>query len=253
MPLSVSDLNGVTTILLNRPEALNALNAETLDEIDAALDDLVANDAIRVVVFAGSGGKAFCAGADIDSMKEKTPQEAYAFARKGQRVFARIQDLPQVTIAAVNGVALGGGCELAMACDIRIAATKAKFGQPEVALGVTPGWGGTQRMPRLVGRAKAMELIVTGNLISAEDALAIGLVNKVVPVEEIWPEVHKLTETIMKKGPNAVRSAKLAISQGSEVELETGCELEATFFGLCFGPEQKEGMSAFLEKRPAQF
>ena len=253
MTLAVSEHKGVTTILLNRPEALNALNFETLQEIDSALDDIEKSDSVKLVVFGGSGGKAFCAGADIASMQTKTPQEAHEFSRLGQRVFSRIQGLAQPTIAAVNGVALGGGCELAMSCDMRNAASKAKFGQPEVALGVIPGWSGTQRMPRLIGRAKAMELILTGAIIGAEEALTIGLVNKVVPVEEIWTEVNTLCETIMAKGPGAVRRAKLAINKGSEVDLETGCELEAAQFGLCFGPEQVEGMSAFLEKRPPAF
>jgi enoyl-CoA hydratase len=204
-------------------------------------------------VVVGGEGKAFCAGADVASMVDMTPQEAFDFVRTGQKVMAKLQGLPQPSIAAVTGAALGGGCELALACDMRIASGKAKFGLPEVGLGIMPGFGGTQRLPRLVGRAKALELILSGGLIGAEQALAIGLVNRVVAPDDVWTEVNGLCAQILAKGPGAIRRAKYAVDKGWEVDLETGCMLEASQFGLCFGPEQREGMTAFLEKRLPKF
>jgi enoyl-CoA hydratase len=247
--LTVSKQDGVYTILLNRPEALNAVNPEMLDELDQALDVIEADEETRLVVFAGTGGKAFCAGADVASMIGKTPQEGYAWARKGQSVYQRIEDLPFPSIACVNGAAFGGGCELALACDIRIASAKAVFGQPEAALGITPGWGATQRITRLIGRANAMEFILTGRTVGAEEAAKLGLVNKVVPPEQIWDEVKWMTEAILSKAADAVCSVKLAINCSSEAGVRAGCELEAALFGNCFGPEQRERMSAFVEKR----
>lgn len=186
-------------------------------------------------------------------MKDKSPQEGYSFARLGQTIFQRIQELPQPTIAAVNGFAFGGGCELAMACDLRIATDKAKFGQPEVGLGIIPGFGGTQRLPRLIGRAKAMDIILTGRTINASEALELGLVNKVVSSDNLMAEVVSMAEVILSKGPHAIRQAKVAINKGLEVDTNMGCELEGNLFALCFGEEQREGMSAFLEKRQAHF
>lgn len=241
--------NRLGFVTINRPKVLNALNAEVLSELDQIISNICQDKEIDVVIFSGAGEKAFVAGADISEMKDKSPQESYTFARQGQVLFQRIQELPQPTIAAINGFALGGGCELAMSCDMRIATDKAKFGQPEVALGIIPGFGGTQRLPRLIGRAKAMEIILTGRTISAVEALDLGLVNKVVSAENLLAEAVNLAEAILAKGPYAIRQAKVAINKGLEVDINIGCELEGNLFALCFGEEQKEGMSAFLEKR----
>ncbi|MGE4274351.1 MAG: enoyl-CoA hydratase-related protein [Desulfitobacterium sp.] len=245
--------NRLAFVTINRPKVLNALNTEVLNELDKIITELYDDKDIDVVIFTGAGEKAFIAGADIAEMKEKSPKEAYAFARQGQILFQRIQDLPQPTIAAINGFAFGGGCELAMSCDMRIASEKAKFGQPEVGLGITPGFGGTQRLPRLIGRAKAMELILTGRTINAFEALEFGLLDKVVAPEILMSEAVSLAEAILSKGPFAVRQSKVAINKGLEVDINTGCELEGNLFALCFGDEQREGMSAFLEKRQANF
>ncbi len=245
--------NRLGFVTINRPKVLNALNAEVLSELDQIISNICQDKEIDVVIFTGAGEKAFVAGADISEMKDKSPQESYTFARQGQVLFQRIQELPQPTIAAINGFALGGGCELAMSCDMRIATDKAKFGQPEVALGIIPGFGGTQRLPRLIGRAKAMEIILTGRTISANEALDLGLVNKVVSAENLLAEAVNMAEAILVKGPYAIRQAKVAINKGLEVDINTGCELEGNLFALCFGEEQKEGMSAFLEKRKPNF
>ncbi len=245
--------NRLGFVTINRPKVLNALNLEVLIELDQMITMLYNDREIDVVIITGAGEKAFVAGADISEMKDKSPQESYTFARQGQVLFQRIQELPQPTIAAINGFAFGGGCELAMACDMRIATDKAKFGQPEVALGIIPGFGGTQRLPRLIGRAKAMELILTGRTINASEALELGLVNKVVTTENLMDEAVSLAEAILSKGPYAIRQAKVAINKGLEVDINTGCELEGNLFALCFGEEQKEGMSAFLEKRQPNY
>lgn len=245
--------NRLGFVTINRPKVLNALNAEVLIELDKIITMLYNDKEIDVVIITGAGEKAFVAGADISEMKDKSPQESYTFARQGQVLFQRIQDLPQPTIAAINGFAFGGGCELAMSCDMRIATDKAKFGQPEVALGIIPGFGGTQRLPRLIGRAKAMELIITGRTINASEALELGLVNKVVTTESLMAETVSLADLILSKGPYAIRQAKVAINKGLEVDINTGCELEGNLFALCFGEEQREGMSAFLEKRQPNY
>jgi len=245
--------NRLGFVTINKPKVLNALNAEVLTELDKIVTMLYTDKDIDVVIITGAGEKAFIAGADISEMKDQSPQEVYNFTRQGQILFQRIQDLPQPTIAAINGFAFGGGCELAMACDMRIASEKARFGQPEVALGITPGFGGTQRLPRLIGRAKAMEMILTGKTIKAPEALELGLVNKVVAPENLMAEAVSLAEEILSKGPHAVRQAKIAINKGLELDINSGCELEASLFALCFGEEQIEGMSAFLEKRKANF
>lgn len=245
--------NRLGIVTINRPKVLNALNAEVLSELDQMITMLYNEKEIDVVIFTGAGEKAFVAGADISEMKDKSPQESYTFSRQGQILLQRIQELPQPTIAAINGFAFGGGCELAMACDMRIATDKAKFGQPEVALGIIPGFGGTQRLPRLIGRAKAMEVIFTGRTINASEALELGLVNKVVTTENLMADTVSLAEMILSKGPYAIRQAKVAINKGLEVDINTGCELEGNLFALCFGEEQKEGMSAFLEKRKPNY
>jgi len=245
--------NKVCVLSINRPNALNALNTETLQELNAAIDLIERDEEVYVVLITGEG-KAFVAGADILEMKEKNAEESRKFAKLGLETFRKIELLEKPVIAAVNGFALGGGCELAMSCDIRIAGEKAKFGQPEVGLGITPGFAGTQRLPRLVGPAKAKELIFTADMINAVEAEKIGLVNKVVPQEELMSEAMKLASKIASKGQIAVKYAKSAINRGIETDIETGMEIERDLFGLCFATEdQKEGMTAFIQKRAAEF
>ncbi len=243
----------IGVVRINHPEALNALDTLVLRELGQAFDAFAADAGIDVVVLTGEG-RAFVAGADIAEMSAMTAAEGKAFGRLGADVFRKIELLPQPVIAAVNGFALGGGCELAMACDIRIASAKAKFGQPEVGLGITPGFSGTQRLPRLVGLGKAKELIYTAAVIPAEEALRIGLVNKVVAPEALMDEALALAATIASKAPLAVRYAKEAINRGIETDIETGIAVEASLFGLCFATaDQKEGMAAFLQKRKPDF
>lgn len=242
---------GILTI--NRPKALNALNSEVLDELNKAIDQVIEDDNIHILIITGEG-KAFVAGADIGQMKDMDVFEAREFAKKGLSIFRKIELMEKPVIAAVNGYALGGGCELAMACDIRIASDKAKFGQPEVGLGITPGFGGTQRLARIVGIPKAKELIFTGETINAEEALRIGLVNKVVAAESLMEEALTMARKIVSKGQLAVRYSKVAINRGIETDIETGLAMERELFGLCFATEdQKEGMGAFLEKRSPNF
>ncbi|NOY45541.1 MAG: enoyl-CoA hydratase/isomerase family protein [Deltaproteobacteria bacterium] len=245
---------GIYRLTINRPKALNALNAETLDEIEAALREVEADPGARALLVTGAGDKAFVAGADISQMRSLTAAEAKAFALKGQKVFRRLEDLPVPVIAVVNGYCLGGGCELAMACDWIVASEKAVFGQPEVNLGVTPGFGGTQRLTRIVGKARAMELVTTGRQVKAAEAKEIGLVNHVVPADALMDEALAQARTVASKGPVAVRLAKEAVQRGQDLDLDNACVLESDVFGLCFATEdQKEGMAAFLEKRKAAF
>jgi len=244
----------IAEITINRPKALNALNTQTLKELGAVIDELAEKQEIRVIILTGAGEKAFVAGADIAEMQNKTPIEARNFARLGQKIFSAIENMPQVVIAAVNGFALGGGCELAMACDIRLASTKAKFGQPEVSLGIIPGFAGTQRLPRLIGKGLAKELIYTGDMIDAQEAYRIGLVNKVYEPEDLLNKAREMAHKIISRGPNAVSFAKLAINTGLNMDDESAYKYEAEVFGLCFTTEeQKEGMTAFLEKRKPEF
>lgn len=243
----------IAVLSVNRPKALNALNEDTLKDLDQAIDLVAADDEVKAVIITGTGN-AFVAGADIVAMQTNTAIEGKAFGALGQRVFLKIERLPKPVIAAVNGFALGGGCELAMACDIRIASEKAKFGQPEVGLGIVPGFAGTQRMPRLIGTGLAKELIFTGDMIDANKALQIGLVNRVVPADELLGEAKKLAQKITSKAPLAVRYAKEAINEGMQVDLERGQLIEQNLLALCFSTEdQKEGMKAFIEKRKPQF
>lgn len=236
---------------INRPNELNALNSKVLDELNMAIDDISLDNDIHVLIISGEG-RAFVAGADIEEMKNKNASEARNFSNKGLTVFRKIELMEKPVIAAVNGFALGGGCELAMCCDIRIASQKAKFGQPEVGLGITPGFGGTQRLSRLVGLGKAKELIFTADIIKADEAFIIGLVNKVVEADQLMDESMKLASKIASKGQLAVRYSKTAINRGFETDLETGMVIEKELFALCFATEdQKEAMSAFLEKRDA--
>jgi enoyl-CoA hydratase len=245
----------IVTLTLNRPDKLNALNAELLKELGMALHGLVADAEVRCVILTGAGDKAFAAGADIAAMSEMTPVQAKQFADMGHRVGNSIESLTTVpVIAAVNGFALGGGCELALACDFVYASDKAKFGQPEVNLGVIPGFGGTQRLARRVGAARARELCMTGDMVGAEEALRIGLVNAVVPHAELLPRVRETAKKIASKGPLAIASVKRVVARGADVPLQVANELEATSFAALFGTnDQREGMRAFVEKRPAKF
>ncbi len=245
---------GIHVLTINRPKVLNALNGPTIQELGEAID-LVAVDAnARALLLTGAGDKAFVAGADISQMRDYSPLEARGWAQSTMSVFRRLELLPCPTIGVVNGYALGGGCELAMSCDFILAGERAVFGQPEVNLGVTPGFGGTQRLSRLVGRAMALELIVTGRQIKAQEALTIGLVNHVYPDDELMERALDMGRLIASKGPVAVRLAKEAIQRGQDLDLENACLLESEIFALCFASDdQSEGMAAFLERRQAVF
>ena len=239
----------VATITINREKALNALNSQVLDELNATLDavDLAT---VRCLVITGAGAKSFVAGADIGEMSSLTKAEGEAFGKKGNDVFRKIETFPIPVIAAVNGFALGGGCELSMACDIRLASEKAKFGQPEVGLGITPGFAGTQRLPRIVGVSKAMELILTAKVIKADEAKAIGLVSEVYPAEELMDKAMELANAICANAQIAVQESKRCIRMGMQTDIATGSAFEAEAFGVCCGTADKdEGMGAFLEKR----
>ena len=243
----------VGLITMNRPEALNALNDQVLRDLDAVLDQVEADDSILVAVITGAG-RSFVAGADIGQMSTLTAAEAKAFGVLGNRVFLKLENLTKPTIAAVNGFALGGGCELSMACDIRVASEKAKFGQPEVGLGITPGFGGTQRLPRLVGSANAMELILTARNINAQRALEIGLVSHVYPAEEMLDRALELADAIAANAQVAVRQSKAAVRRGLQADMATGVAYESEAFGLCFATEdQKDAMAAFLKKEKLPF
>ena len=240
----------IAVATINRPKALNALNSQVLEDIDQLVEQVKADDEIRALVITGSGEKAFVAGADIGEMSTLTKAEGEAFGKKGNDVFRKLETLPIPTIAAVNGFALGGGCELSMSCDIRLCADTAVFGQPEAGLGITPGFGGTQRLARLVGMGMAKQLIYTAKNIKADEALRIGLVNAVYPLEELMPAAEKLAETIAKNAPIAVRACKKAINEGLEEKMDDAVVIEEKLFGSCFKTaDQIEGMSAFLEKR----
>ena len=239
----------VGVITMNRPEALNALNGEVLADLSAVLDEVANDDSILVAIVTGAG-RSFVAGADIAQMSTLTPTEAKKFGLFGNQVFMKLENLEKPTIAAVNGFALGGGCELSMACDIRIASEKAKFGQPEVGLGITPGFGGTQRLPRIVGVSKAMELILTAKVIGAAEAKAIGLVSEVYAPEDLMPKALELANAICANAPIAVKESKRCIRMGMQTDIVTGSAFEAEAFGVCCGTADKnEGMGAFLEKR----
>lgn len=245
---------GVYLLTLNRPQALNALNALTLDEIDRAIAHIAADAGARALLVTGSGERAFVAGADISEMQNYTPEQARAFSEKGMRVMHALEALPVPVIAMVNGYALGGGCELAMSCDWILASENAVFGQPEVNLGIPPGFGGTQRLTRLVGRAMALELLTTARQIKAEEALRIRLVNHVCPAAMLRERGLEMARTIAAKGPVAVRLAKQAAQRGQDLDLANACVLETAAFALAFATvDQKEGMRAFCEKRPAKF
>lgn len=245
--------NGTCTVKINNPKSLNALNSEILSELGTAFDQIKDDDEIQIVVLTGEG-KAFVAGADIAYMRGLNVEQGKKFSEDGSRLFRKIEMLNKVVIAAVNGFALGGGCELAMACDIRIASSNAKFGQPEVGLGIIPGFSGTQRLPRLVGLGRAKELILSAGHIDAAEAYRIGLVNKVTDKEKLMEETYKLADKIKSNSRSALKFAKESMNRGVETDIETGIAYESNVFGLCFASEdQKEGMTAFLEKRNPKF
>ena len=254
MAIDVEVAEGIATVTMNRPRALNAFDTAQLERLLAALRELRSNRAVRCVILTGAGDKAFAAGADIKEMAELSPLAGLAFGRLGHAVTAAVENLPQPAIAAVNGYAFGGGCELALACDIRLAAEGAQFAQPEVGLGIPPGWGGTQRLPRLVGPGLAAELIFTGRRVAAEEALRIGLVNAVYPADQLLPEATKLARAIAAKSPAAVMAAKRLMALAFAGNPNAGLATELDLFGQAFGTaDQREGMRAFVEKRPAAF
>ncbi|RPI77018.1 MAG: crotonase [Desulfobacteraceae bacterium] len=248
------NLEGIEILTFNRPDKLNALNPEVMDTLDRIIPDLENNSSIRAVILRGAGEKSFVAGADIPQFLEFGPLESKAFALKGQRILHSLEHLPKPVIAAINGFALGGGLEIAMACHIRIAADTAQMGQPEVKLGIMPGYAGTQRLPRIVGKGRALELIMRGHMITAQEALAMGLVNQVVPLDKLMGECFKIAKEIMAQSPIAVKTAIEAINHGLNLTFEEACTLEANLFATLFATQdQKEGARAFLEKRTPHF
>lgn len=244
---------GIAVITINRPEALNALNAEVISDLEKVVEAVENDDEVRVLIITGEG-RSFVAGADIGAQAVLDLDGGRKWGQRGSALMRRIETLEIPTIAAVNGFALGGGCELALACDIILASEKAKFGQPEVGLGITPGFSGTQRLPRRVGIGKAKELVFTGRMIRAEEAEKIGLANGVVAPEALMDEAFKMARDILKNAPIAVKYSKAAIARGVEVGIDAGIAIENELFAMCFASkDQKEGMQAFLEKRTAQF
>jgi enoyl-CoA hydratase len=244
----------IAYVTLNRPKVLNALNQRTWEELKAAFEDAQDDADVRGVILTGAGDKAFIAGADINELAQVTAVRAENSSSFGQEVLNLVENLGKPVIAAVNGFALGGGCETAMACTIRIASENAKFGQPEVKLGVIPGGGGTQRLPRLVGKGRALQLILSGEIISAQEAYRIGLVNEVVPAAQLITRAEAILNQIFSNAPLAVKYSLEAVNKGLEMSQAEGLTLEASLFGLCAGTDdKKEGTSAFLEKRKAQF
>jgi enoyl-CoA hydratase len=246
--------DGIARITLNRPDKLNALNATVIAELGDAVTRIETDAAVRAVILTGAGQKAFVAGADITELAEQKPLDGKARSLLGQQVFRRLERCGKPVIAAVNGFALGGGCELAMACHIRIAAENAKFGQPEVKLGIGPGYGATARLPRLVGRGRALELLLTGGMIDAAEAHRIGLVNRVVPAERLLPEAEAMARAILENGPLAIQACLEAVDAGLDTSLDQALLLEANHFGLLSATsDMKEGTKAFLEKRKPVF
>ncbi|MBA3760784.1 MAG: enoyl-CoA hydratase/isomerase family protein [Gemmatimonadales bacterium] len=246
--------NGLARVTIDRPDKLNALNATVIAELGDAVTRIETDAAVRGVILTGSGSKAFVAGADISELAAQTPMQGKARSALGQQVFRRLERCGKPVIAAVNGFALGGGCELAMACHIRIAADHAKFGQPEVKLGIGPGYGGTARLPRLVGKGRALELLLTGGTIDAAEALRIGLVNRVVPGDKLLAESETLLRTILENGPLAIRTCLELVNAGLDTTLEQALSLEANHFGLLSATDDmREGTKAFLEKRKPAF
>jgi enoyl-CoA hydratase len=250
--LEVQD--SIATLTLNRPKVLNALNDQLFRELDDALDALAADDAVRVVILTGAGEKAFAAGADIQELARVSAEEGRQLAARGQRVMGKLERLGKPVLACIHGFALGGGCELAMACTFRIASEAARLGQPEVKLGLIPGYGGSQRLPRLIGQGAAMKLLLTGDMISAAEALRLGLVEEVVPAAELMPRARQLAALIAGMAPLAIRHCLAAVHDGAELPLDRALALEASLFGLCCATADKaEGTAAFLEKRAPQW
>jgi enoyl-CoA hydratase len=252
--LELTSTDGIATLTFNRPKSLNALNTVLLGELDLALDSISKDDSIRVLIVTGAGEKAFIAGADITEIATLTPLAAKKFAQFGQDIISKLQELAIPVIAAVNGYALGGGCEMALACDFIYASEKAIFGLPEITLGVIPGFGGTQRLPRLIGANRAKEMIFTGKHLTATEAREIGLVNKTFPPEGLMDAVNDIARLIATKGKASLCAAKQTVSQGLNADLATGLGMERDAFALCLAsPDAKEGTSAFLEKRKPVF
>lgn len=246
--------NGVYRLVINRPKVLNALNTATLQEMDSAIDQIKADEKARVLLVTGAGDKAFVAGADIAEMQKLSALQGKAFAEQGQALLRKLETLPIPVIALVNGFALGGGCELAMACDFILAANSARFGQPEVNLGVTPGFGGSQRLTRLVGRALALELIISGRIIKADEALQRGLVNHLYPADQLQQQGLELAIQLAQKSRTAMQLSKQLVQRGQDLDLDNACVMESDLFGLSFATEDRqEGMAAFVENRPAKF
>ena len=249
-----ADTAGIVLVTVNRPDKLNALSGAVIAELRDAFERIAHDPAIRAVILTGAGEKAFVAGADIKELAALSPVEMREAARRGQQAFRLLETSSKPSVAAINGFALGGGCETAMACSIRITVDTAKFGQPEVALGLVPGGGGTQRLPRLVGKGRALQLILSGEMISAQEAYRIGLVNEIVPAAELITRAEAILRKIAANAPIAVNFALAAVNSGLETSQSEGVALEAAYFGLCAATEdKKEGTAAFLEKRPAQF
>lgn len=254
MAVEVTREGAVAVVIVSRPEAMNALNTETVEALGKVVGELAVDEAVHAVVLSGDGDKAFVAGADIAEMKDLTAEGARRFSALGQGVMSAIETAPQPWIAAVNGFALGGGCELALACDIRLAAENAKFGQPEIGLGITPGFGGTQRLVRNVGQGWAKYLVLSGRHVRADEALRIGLIQAVLPKGELMTQAMKLAEELAGKSPLAMRYCKAAVHAAADVDIVAGQRVERDLFALAFASEdQTEGMSAFLEKRAPEF
>ena len=246
--------DGIAFVTFNRPKVLNALNRKTMEELQQVFLDARGDEAVRVLILKGAGEKSFVAGADIGELAQNSPVAAKEYTHKGQAIIDSIENLGKPVIACLNGFTLGGGCEIAMACTMRLASENAKVGQPEVKLGLLPGYGGTQRLPRLVGKGVAMQLVLTGEMISAAEALRIGLVNEVVPAAELIPRAEAIAAKIIANAPLAVQYAMEAVNRGLDMTLADGLFLEATLFGVCCSTEDKnEGTRAFLEKRAPQF
>ncbi len=246
--------HGIATVTINRPKKLNALNAETITQLFQIFKKLKSDTEVKVIIITGSGEKAFVAGADIEEIRDHDDISGRIFALRGQRVFRFIEKMDKPVIAAINGFALGGGCELAMACHLRIASENAKFGQPEINLGLIPGYGGTQRLPRIIGSARALYLLLTGEMVDAQKALELGLVNEVVPQENLLKRAREIAETLAAKAPIAREYILKAVTEGIEMNLDAGLNLEAELFGnICGTEDMKEGTTAFLEKRAPKF
>ena len=252
--IKINNKNGISEITIDRPEALNAMNPEVVAEFTKVIQVALSDKKTGVIIISGAGDKAFIAGADIKAMQKMNADEALIYGKAGQKLTMLIESSPKPVIAAVNGFALGGGCEIAMACHIRIASENASFGQPEVKLGLLPGWGGTQRLPKIIGVGRANELITTGKIINAEESLRIGLVNVIAPQDELLMSARKMASTILGNGPLAIASSLYCIQEGLAVPIKEGMEIEVQEFGKLFQHDERmEGLTAFIEKRPADF